>query len=78
MIVNIICRDCTKPCQTIYHVIGLQCLNCLGFNTIRSDDKLYTRVNDERKFGFYVFFVFKTEFLTKKPLLLLILVTEMI
>lgn len=47
VIVNIICRDCTKPCQTIYHVIGLQCLNCLGFNTIRSDGKLYTKVNDE-------------------------------
>ena len=50
MIVKIICRDCTKPCQTIYHVIGLQCLNCLGFNAIRSDDKLYASVNDERKF----------------------------
>ena len=75
MIVKIICRDCTKPCQTIYHVIGLQCLNCLGFNTIRSDDKLYTRVNDERKFTENLFTFVEIDF--KKPLLF-ILVTEMI
>ena len=50
MFVNILCRDCNLPCQSLYHVIGLECIHCYGFNTVRSDDKLFIRVNSERKY----------------------------
>ena len=50
MIVNIICRDCNLSSQSKYHVIGLKCNNCCGYNTVRADDKLFVRVNSERKY----------------------------
>ena len=51
MIVNVICRDCNLPSQTLYHVIGLECSHCCGFNTIRSDEKMFIKVNNERKYA---------------------------
>ena len=50
VIVNIICRDCNLSSQSIYHVIGLKCNHCCGYNTVRADDKLFVRVNSERKY----------------------------
>ena len=47
---NIICRDCNLSSQSIYHVIGLKCNHCCGYNTVRADDKLFVRVNSERKY----------------------------
>ena len=30
---KIICNDCSKECETEFHVVGLECKHCGGFNT---------------------------------------------
>ena len=32
---NIQCRDCLKTSLTIFHILGLKCGECGGFNTVR-------------------------------------------
>lgn len=40
--VNILCRDCHKESKVVFHVIGLKCQTCGGYNTTRigGDDPL--------------------------------------
>lgn len=33
--VNILCYDCGSMSRTLYHYVGLECTNCLSFNTIK-------------------------------------------
>ena len=33
--VNVQCNDCSAKSETAFHVVGLQCLECKGFNTSR-------------------------------------------
>lgn len=41
LLVNVMCRDCSLPCQSQFHWIGLICSKCKGFNTVRTDEKFY-------------------------------------
>ena len=37
---NIQCRDCLKTSLTIFHILGLKCGECGGFNTVRDKGPL--------------------------------------
>ena len=37
---NIQCRDCLQPSLTVFHVLGLKCLQCGGYNTVRDKGPL--------------------------------------
>merc|ERR1719494_1257474 len=40
--VNILCRDCHKESNVVFHIIGLKCTHCGAYNTTRigGDDPL--------------------------------------
>ena len=33
--VKVLCSDCHKESENIFHVVGIKCLNCGGYNTRR-------------------------------------------
>ena len=35
LVLQVKCRDCVQECQTEFHVIGLKCVNCGSYNTVR-------------------------------------------
>ena len=45
--VDILCRDCDMPGKSKFHVIGLECGHCLGFNTVQKGEKFYTLSDNE-------------------------------
>lgn len=45
--VNVICRDCCQSTKSPFHVIGLLCKFCQGFNTVRADEKYFSLNNVE-------------------------------
>lgn len=34
--VDILCNDCNRPSQVLFHVLGLKCSHCRSFNTRRT------------------------------------------
>lgn len=41
---NIQCRDCLKTSLTIFHILGLKCGECGGYNTVRDKGPLVRQV----------------------------------
>jgi len=37
---NIQCRDCLKPSLTLFHILGLKCVECGSYNTVRDKGPL--------------------------------------
>jgi len=37
---NIQCRDCLKPSLSIFHILGLKCVECGSYNTVRDKGPL--------------------------------------
>jgi len=42
---NIQCRDCLKTSLTIFHILGLKCGECGGYNTVRDKGPLVRKVS---------------------------------
>jgi len=41
------CRDCFKPSLSRFHILGMKCIECGSFNTVRDKGPLVRQVNDE-------------------------------
>ncbi len=38
-LLKISCRDCRKESRTVFHVIGLKCMECGAYNTVRTGEE---------------------------------------
>lgn len=41
------CRDCFKPSLSRFHILGMKCIECGSYNTVRDKGPLVRQVNDE-------------------------------
>ncbi len=43
LFVDVFCRDCFKSARAKYHTIGVRCVDCGSFNTIRKNSSFFNR-----------------------------------
>lgn len=49
MYVSILCRDCNQSCVAMYHVLGMRCIHCGGYNTIRDEGPFLRKEDNQYK-----------------------------